>query len=370
MSNDPARITVPKFAAMKAAGRKITMLTAYDYAMAGLVDAAGIEGILVGDSLSMVVQGHDTTLPVTLDEMIYHAEMVGRAVRARAGRRRHAVSQLPPGHAQGDRKRRPDSQGNPLPGREARRRRRAGRGDRGAGVGRHSGHGPLRTAAAERPPAGRLPRAARRASNCWPTPRPPRLPARSPSCWSAFPPTSPREITAAVQIPTIGIGAGAGCDGQVLVLHDLLGLTPGRVPRHVKAYADLRQRQSSTPSPATATKSAAACSPDPSRRFRNVSVQPSEIGCETMTLFCNIEDLVSESDVEQKLIWQILTSLPPLGLAYGTAQSTKANILALTIGKGTTSNSIFPIMQSSSLAFPYSLSSETTGRGHGGSVAK
>ena len=66
---------------MKAAGRKITMLTAYDYAMAGLVDAAGIEGILVGDSLSMVVQGHGTTLPVTLEEMIYHAEMVGRAVR-------------------------------------------------------------------------------------------------------------------------------------------------------------------------------------------------------------------------------------------------------------------------------------------------
>jgi len=57
------------------------VLTAYDYAMAGLVDAVGIECILVGDSLSMVVQGHSTTLPVTLEEMIYHAEMVGRAVR-------------------------------------------------------------------------------------------------------------------------------------------------------------------------------------------------------------------------------------------------------------------------------------------------
>ena len=66
---------------MKTAGHKITMLTAYDYALAGLVDAAGVEGILVGDSLSMVVQGHATTLPVTLEEMIYHAEMVGRAVR-------------------------------------------------------------------------------------------------------------------------------------------------------------------------------------------------------------------------------------------------------------------------------------------------
>ena len=81
MNANDQQITVPQFAAMKTAGRKITMLTAYDYAMAGLVDATGIEGILVGDSLSMVVQGHSTTLPVTLEEMIYHAEMVGRAVR-------------------------------------------------------------------------------------------------------------------------------------------------------------------------------------------------------------------------------------------------------------------------------------------------
>src|SRR5438105_8481282 len=74
------RITVPQFTAFKAEGRKISMVTAYDYPMARLVDAAGVEGILVGDSMSMVIQGHDSTLPVTLDEMIYHAEMVGRAV--------------------------------------------------------------------------------------------------------------------------------------------------------------------------------------------------------------------------------------------------------------------------------------------------
>ena len=66
---------------MKAAGQKITMLTTYDFATAKLVDAASIEGILVGDSLSMAVQGHANTLPVTLEEMIYHAEMVGRAVQ-------------------------------------------------------------------------------------------------------------------------------------------------------------------------------------------------------------------------------------------------------------------------------------------------
>ena len=81
MTPDVSPITVPQFTALKAAGQKITMLTAYDYPTAQLVDAAGIEGILVGDTLSMVVQGQPTTLPVTLDEMIYHAEMVGRAVR-------------------------------------------------------------------------------------------------------------------------------------------------------------------------------------------------------------------------------------------------------------------------------------------------
>ena len=78
MPSEDQQITVPQFSAMKSGARKITMLTAYDYPTASLVDAAGIEGILVGDSLSMVVQGHSNTLPVTLEEMIYHAKMVGR----------------------------------------------------------------------------------------------------------------------------------------------------------------------------------------------------------------------------------------------------------------------------------------------------
>ena len=80
MTTDAHRVTVPNFVAMKAAGHKITMLTAYDFVTARLLDESGIEAILVGDSMSMVVQGHESTLPVTLDEMIYHAEMVGRAV--------------------------------------------------------------------------------------------------------------------------------------------------------------------------------------------------------------------------------------------------------------------------------------------------
>ena len=130
MPADTERITVPKFIGLKAAGRKITMLTAYDYPMAALVDAAGIEGILVGDSMSMVVQGHATTLPVTLDEMIYHAEMVGRAVQ-----RALVVVDMPfptttSAPYKADRERRANSQGDALPGGEARRGRRPGRRDR------------------------------------------------------------------------------------------------------------------------------------------------------------------------------------------------------------------------------------------------
>ena len=74
-------VTVPKFVAMKAARQKITMVTAYDYVTASLLDAAGIEGILVGDSLGMAFRDTRTRWPVTLDQMIYHAEIVGRAVQ-------------------------------------------------------------------------------------------------------------------------------------------------------------------------------------------------------------------------------------------------------------------------------------------------
>ncbi|MGE3315833.1 MAG: 3-methyl-2-oxobutanoate hydroxymethyltransferase, partial [Planctomycetaceae bacterium] len=77
----PHPMTVPRFVAEKSEGRKLSMLTAYDYLWAGIFDEAGIDGILVGDTLGMVVQGKSTTLPVTLDQMIYHGEMVVRAVK-------------------------------------------------------------------------------------------------------------------------------------------------------------------------------------------------------------------------------------------------------------------------------------------------
>jgi 3-methyl-2-oxobutanoate hydroxymethyltransferase len=239
MSNEDARITVPGFTALKSAGQKITMLTAYDYVTAGLVDAAGIEGILVGDSLSMVVQGHDNTLPVTLDEMIYHAEMVGRAVRhalvvvdmpfpsfhlgaykaiESAGRilkETHCQAvKLEGGVEQAEVIRALVSAGIPV---------MAHCGLRPQNIHRMGGYHAQRDEKQLLADA----RAAEEAGAF----------AVVLECVSA---EAAARITKTLKIPTIGIGSGAGCDGQILVFHDLLGLTAGRVPRHVKAYADLK----------------------------------------------------------------------------------------------------------------------------------
>ena len=223
MSAKNRQITVPEFAAMKSAGRKITMITAYDYAMAGLVDAAEIDGVLVGDSLSMVVQGHENTLPVTLDEMIYHAEMVGRAVN-------HALTvvDMPfPSFHLGACKAVENAgrilKENPLPSGQARRGRRAGPESSprwvsaGIPVMAHCG---LRPQSVHQLGGYRIQR------------NEPALLADAKAAEAAgafsivlecIPAETADRITQAVKIPTIGIGAGTGCDGQVLVLNDLLG---------------------------------------------------------------------------------------------------------------------------------------------------
>jgi 3-methyl-2-oxobutanoate hydroxymethyltransferase len=233
------QITVPRFMAMKAAGRKITMLTAYDYAFAGLVDAAGVEGILVGDSLSMVVQGHSTTLPVTLEEMIYHAEMVGRAVR-------HALvvvdMPFPSFHLGAHRA--IENAGRILKETRCQAVKLEGGAEQsdviaalvsaGIPVMAHCG---LRPQSVHQLGGYRVQRDERQ------------LLADSQAAEHAgafaillecIPADVAARITASVRIPTIGIGAGVECDGQVLVLHDFLGLNPGHVPRHVKSYADLK----------------------------------------------------------------------------------------------------------------------------------
>jgi 3-methyl-2-oxobutanoate hydroxymethyltransferase len=233
------RITAPQFTAFKAEGRKISMVTAYDYAMARLVDAAGVEGILVGDSMSMVVQGHDSTLPVTLDEMIYHAEMVGRAVEhalvvvdmpfpsfhlgkykaiENAGRilkeSRCQAVKLESGVEQADTIAALVSAGIPV---------MAHCGLRPQSVHQLGGYRVQRDADALLADA----KAAQRAG-------------AFAIVLECIPRALAKKITAAVSIPTIGIGAGQDCDGQVLVLHDLLGITQGYVPKFVKAYADLK----------------------------------------------------------------------------------------------------------------------------------
>jgi 3-methyl-2-oxobutanoate hydroxymethyltransferase len=239
MTAEPSRITVPQFTALKGTGRKITMLTAYDYAMAKLVDSADIEGILVGDSLAMVVQGHENTLPVTLDEMIYHAELVGRAVE-------HAlvVVDMPfPSFHLGTYKaienagrilKETRCQAVKLEGGEDQAEVIAALVSAGIPVMAHCGLRPQNvrqlggyrvqrdrdqlladSVAAERAGAFAI-------------------------LLECIPGDVAQQITTTVQIPTIGIGAGPGCDGQILVLHDLLGLTAGRLPKHVKVYAQLR----------------------------------------------------------------------------------------------------------------------------------
>jgi 3-methyl-2-oxobutanoate hydroxymethyltransferase len=239
MSVRSSRITTPQFTALKHEGRKISMVTAYDYAFAKLVDAAGIEGILVGDSMSMVVQGHDSTLPVTLDEMIYHAEMVGRAVEhalvvvdmpfpsfhlgkhkaiKNAGRilkeSRCQAVKLESGVEQADTIAALVSAGIPV---------MAHSGLRPQNVHALGGYRVQRDADALMADA----RAAEQAG-------------AFAIVLECIPRAIARDITAALKIPTIGIGAGADCDGQVLVLHDLLGITTGYVPKFVKPYADLK----------------------------------------------------------------------------------------------------------------------------------
>ncbi len=215
------------------------MLTAYDYAMAQLVDDAGVEGILVGDSMSMVVQGHENTLPVTLDEMIYHAEMVGRAVS-------HAlvVVDMPfPSYHLGAPKaienagrilKETRCQAVKLEGGAAQADTIAALVAAGIPVMAHVG---LRPQSVHQLGGYRVQRDEAELLHD----------ARAAAEAGAFavvlecvPSTIAKNITAKITIPTIGIGAGPECDGQVLVLHDVLGLASDYVPRFVKAYADLK----------------------------------------------------------------------------------------------------------------------------------
>lgn len=239
MNSTPARLTVPDFVARKTSGRKLVMLTAYDFPTAQLLDEAGVDAILVGDSLSMAVQGHDSTLPVTLDEMIYHAEMVGRAVR-----RALVLVDLPfPTNHLGVHRaveyagrilKETRCQAVKLEGGADQADVIAGLVSAGIPVMAHVG---LRPQSVHTMGGYRVQRDRERllADACA---------AQDAGAFSVLleciPAPLAAEITQVLHVPTIGIGAGSACDGQVLVVNDLLGLTSGYVPRFVKQYADLR----------------------------------------------------------------------------------------------------------------------------------
>lgn len=238
-----SRLTIPELQRMKSDGRKITMLTAYDFTMARLLDQAGVDVILVGDSLGMVVQGLENTVPVTLDEMLYHGRCVSRGLS-----RAHMVLDMP-FMTYHSREQALENAARALREGMAHSIKLEGGLDMapiiqaitrcGIPVMGHIGLTPqsvhalggFKVQGKEASAAARL--------------REDALAVQEAGAWSVvlegIPLDLAAEISESLHIPTIGIGAGPGCDGQVLVINDLLGMDDGFKPRFVKRYAQLQQ---------------------------------------------------------------------------------------------------------------------------------
>lgn len=240
--NGVRRVTVPDLREMKRRGEKIAVLTAYDYLFAKLVDGAGVDVVLVGDSLGQVVLGLDSTLPVTLDDMIHHARAVRRGVE-----RALLVVDLPFLTYQVNREDAVRNAGRVLQETGASAVKLEGGTpavadtvramvDAGIPVMGHLGFTPqsvhaigIRVQGRDEEGRERLIAEARRLEEA----------GAFSIVLELMPGALAEEITAAVSIPTIGIGAGAGCDGQVLVLHDMLGLNNGFQPRFLRRFAEV-----------------------------------------------------------------------------------------------------------------------------------
>jgi 3-methyl-2-oxobutanoate hydroxymethyltransferase len=236
------RITVHILQAMKENNEKISMLTAYDYSMAKILDEAGVEILLVGDSASNVMAGHETTLPITLDQMIYHASSVVRGVE-----RALVIVDLPFGSYQGNSEKALEStvrimkesgaHGVKLEGGEEIAESVKRILSAGVPVMAHLGltpqsiykFGTYTVRAKEEAEAEKLLQDA--------------LLLEQIGCFAVLMEKIPAElatkVSKALKVPTIGIGAGGGVDGQVLVTHDLLGLTKEFKPRFLRRYMDL-----------------------------------------------------------------------------------------------------------------------------------
>jgi 3-methyl-2-oxobutanoate hydroxymethyltransferase len=238
----PKKVTVPDLVAMKREGRRITMMTAYDAAFAKLVDQAGIDVLLVGDSLGMVVLGYPTTVPVTMDDMIRHAAAVSRGAH-----RPLLVGDMPFGSYQASAE---DALRN-----AARFLKEAGMDAvkveggaevvetvrtltaNGIAVMAHVGLTPQRVAQLGGfKVQAKTARAARKLIDD-------ALALEDAGAFSIVLESVPAPVAALaterLDIPTIGIGAGVDCDGQVLVLHDVLGLFGDFKPKFAKRYADV-----------------------------------------------------------------------------------------------------------------------------------
>ncbi len=250
MNHDKLR--VPHLARMKGAREPITMLTAYDFPFACIFDAAGVDLLLVGDSLGMAVRGEETTLGVTIDEIIYHTRMV---VRAR--KRALVVADMPFLSYQVSAEDALRNAGRLIKEGSAEAVKLEGGVAVAETVRRIAavdipvmGHIGLTPQSVHRMGGHRVQgRKSGRGAGCRE-----RLleDARALESAGAFaiviegvPPSLAREITGELAIPTIGIGAGPGCDGQVLVMHDLLGLSESFIPRFAKPFAKLWREASS-----------------------------------------------------------------------------------------------------------------------------
>jgi len=240
-----SRVTVQTLAAMSARSERITVATAYDVTFARMFDEAGIDAILVGDSLGMVVQGRDTTLPVTVDEMIYHARAVARgAIRA------HLIGDMPFMSYQVSAEEALRNAGRFLAEGGMHAVKLEGGEEVAASVARivragipvmgHVGLTPQSVhAMGGFKVQGKDEDTARLVLNN----------AKAIADAGAYaivlegiPQALAAEITRSLAIPTIGIGAGPECDGQVLVCYDMLGLTPHRAPKFVKRYDNFFER--------------------------------------------------------------------------------------------------------------------------------
>lgn len=239
---DIKRVTVHTIHAMKQNGEKISMLTAYDYSMARILDAAGTDVLLVGDSASNVMAGHETTLPITLDQMIYHASSVIRAVK-----RSLVIVDLPFGSYQGDSKKALNSAIRIMKESGAHAVKLEGGSEvkdsikrilkAGVPVMGHLGltpqsiykFGTYTVRAKEEAEAIKLLEDAKMLQEI--------------GCFGMvlekIPAKLAKQVSLSVDIPTIGIGAGPDTDGQVLVTHDLLGITKDFHPRFLRRYLEL-----------------------------------------------------------------------------------------------------------------------------------